>query len=429
MTPSQTRSQSTSSPLSERDVQVPPSLDLVEQLFLISAFLAPLSLFVTRSLTAYDVMIAVIAFLLVAGPRRLLMLPRGFTIAAYVFLLTALVSAFRATQPIEALLQTAQFAFIWFVQLPVILTVARSRRVVRSSVGLFIAGSLFTMAVAMGSQTVQGAGRVLVFYTDNPNRLGYPSAYLLPFVAYFLGEWWRSGRRLRALVVGIPTAYLMLWALAASASRGATAGAVAAITVYFLLRLRSGVGVTIFRLLLTCAFTGLSMVFLTRSGLFPFRLAERIARTFDSADRASLVQDRLRLGRAGWEAFQDSPFVGTGLDNFRYVSALYADGSSLQVPHNLWIQFLAQVGIIGTFAFLIFIGKWYIELLRFNRHTLDQSSHRFSWAFLASITSVLTIFMTTPILNDRHYWLLLGLGLTIAEKTHNRDHIDIGATE
>ena len=416
----------TASPLPQRAAQARPRLDLVEQLFLISAFLAPLSLFVTRSLTAYDVMVAVIAFLIIAGPRRLLMLPRGFTIAAYVFLLAALVSAFRATQPIEALLQTAQFAFIWFIQLPVILTVARSRRVVRSSLGLFITGSLLTMALAMGSQTVQGAGRVLVFYTDNPNRLGYPTAYLLPFVAYFLGEWWRSGRRLLALAVGIPSGYLMLWSLAASASRGATAGVIAAIAVYFLLRPRSGVGVTLLRLLLTCVFTGLTMVFLTRSGLFPFRLEERITRTFDSAERASLVQDRLRLSRAGWEAFQDSPFVGTGLDNFRYVSALWADGSTLQVPHNLWIQFLAQVGIIGTLAFLVFIGKWFLELLRLNRHTLDASSHRFSWAFLASITSILTIFMTIPILNDRHYWLLLGLGLAIAE-TRNRDHIDVGA--
>jgi O-antigen ligase len=404
----------------------PAPFDLPERLFVAASFLAPRNLFVLRSLTVFDIAVVVIAFLMVAGRRRLQPLPRAVAVSGWVFLLAALVSTFRATLPGEAFTQTAQFAFAWFVLLPVVLTLARSRRVLRWSLLMLVAGSFTTVALAMISPTAQGADRILLFFSDNPNRLGYPGAYLLPFVACFLGRWWRTGRRALALAVALPVVYLTLWALAASASRGATVGLIVAVTVYFVLRPHVGAGVSAARLLLTGIVTAAAVFLLTRSGLFPFTLGERISRTFDSAERASLIDDRARLASAGLRAFRDSPFVGTGLDNFRHLAPLYAEGTTLQAPHNLWIQFLAQVGIVGTIAFAWFVVWWFAALLTAHRRALDPRDRDLTWAFVASMAAVMTIFMTTPILNDRHYWLLLGLGIALvttpAKRTSRAAH-------
>jgi O-antigen ligase len=408
----------TTPPAAARVPSAERRLDLIERLFVVSGFVAPLSVFLVKSFTLYDVMVLVIAFLIVAGPRRLEPLPRPVAAAGLFFLLAALVSVFRASVPSEALTQTAQFAFIWFVQLPVVLTLARSRAVLRGTLLAFLAGAFGSVALAAIFQAAQGADRFLVFYSDNPNRLGYASAYLLPFVVFFVADWWRSGRRALALGVGVPLAYLMLWALAASASRGATLATVVAIAVYFVLRPQVGLGVSLARLLSAVAFTAVSVLVLTKSGLFPLTLEDRISRTFDVGERTSLINDRASLAKAGLRAFADSPLVGTGLDNFRYLAPLYADGTTLQAPHNLWIQFLAQIGLVGTAAFAYFVVRWFWTLLEAHRHTLNPRRRDLTWAFVASMAAVMAIFMTTPILNDRHYWLLFGLGLAMVTVPH-----------
>jgi hypothetical protein len=42
------------------------------------------------------------------------------------------------------------------------------------------------------------------------------------------------------------------------------------------------------------------------------------------------------------------------------------------------------------------------------------------WAFVASMASIMTILMTIPVMNQRHYWLLYGLGVALAmQRTSN----------
>ena len=96
-------------------------------LVVVGSLVAPLNLLIVRSLTVYDVLIG-IAFVLLLRDKALRRLPRGYLVAAYVFMLAATLSAFRATYSIEALTQILQYAFIFFVQLPVVISVVRTRR-------------------------------------------------------------------------------------------------------------------------------------------------------------------------------------------------------------------------------------------------------------------------------------------------------------
>jgi O-antigen ligase len=388
-------------------------LDLLDTVFLVSAAVAPLELRVVANLTVYDLLTLGLALLIVAGPRRLAPLPRVLLPAAVLFLAAAVLSSFRSVYPIQSLTQVAQFAFIFLIQIPVVMTMARDPRVLRLAIGMFLLGSLAGAVAAMVFTQVAGADRVLAFYSDNPNRLGYPTAYLAPVMLWFVQERWRSGRRASAIGIAAVSGYPMLWALTASASRGATVGLLVSLPLYLVFRHGFRVtGRTIAGLIVTTAVIGGLAYALFQTALFPVTLKERIEATF--AGEQSLINDRERLAEAAWRSFERSPFVGTGLDNFRYVAGVYEAASTDQAPHNLWLQFLAQVGLMGTVAFAYLTLGWFRAMIAAFTRAREDDRRELLWALVACATSIMAIFMTTPLMIHRLYYLLFGLGLALA---------------
>lgn len=388
-------------------------LDLVDLLFIASAFVAPLEIKLFASFTVYDLMIMVCAVLILTGPRRYRLLGAPFAQLTYVFLLASLVSTFRSTYPMESITQIVQFAFIFYVQLPVILTLVRSPFVLRASMLLFFGGALVGAGWAAIFQQVQGAGRTLVFYSDNPNRLGYPTAYLLPFALYYGLEQLRKRQLPLLLFVTLPVIYLLLWALAASGSRSATLGTVAGMLVFITFRngLRIDWRVPV-RLVVAMAIIGLIGFALYNSPYLPQTLRERVDRTL--AAESTLVDDRRRLADAGLMAFEASPLIGVGFDNMRYVTKEYVPAATEQVPHNIWIQYLSQTGIFGTLAFLGLMSLWFLSMVRGQQRLQEQSLRELMWALIASMMAIMTIYLFLPIMDQRQYWLLYGIGLAVA---------------
>jgi O-antigen ligase len=396
-------------------------IDLPEALFLLGAFVAPLNLLIVGAFSVYDVLVLATGFTLLVARRPIAPLPPGPAVAGYVFLVAATLSTFRATHPMQAVTQLLQFAFIFFVQLPVVLTMARSAPLLRWGLVLFGVGSLVGVAQAMVGGQLQGADRVLAFISDNPNRLGYLATYLLPFVLYLLTALWQRGRLLSAVVLGLALSYLLLWPLAASASRGATLGAIVALFTYMFLRPGLGPRRALLRLLTaTLLVTSAGWVVVNLEG-FPQTLRERIERTVQPEEQATLLAERQRLAVAGLRAFGESTLIGTGLDNFRHVAVRYDPLATSQAPHNMWIQSLAQVGLVGTLALLFILGWWFRRLYRACAATPPGDPHGdLVWAFVASMASIMTILMTIPVMNQRHYWLLYGLGAALlAQATGN----------
>jgi len=319
----------------------------------------------------------------------------------------------RASHPVEALTQILVFAFIFFIQLPVILTLTKSQYVLRMSLLLFFGGAMIGTLWAFVYHHVQGAGRVLTFYSHNPNRLGYPAAYLLPFVLYFLFDNWRRKRYLVSTLLALPVFYILIWALAASASRSSTVATVVGLLLF--LAFRKGFRLdfrTPLRVLSVAVVIGLVGYLLFQTSYFPATLRTRIERTLNMEE--TLVDDRRRLAIAGWLGFVESPLVGVGFENFRYVAKEYVPQATDQVPHNMWIQFLSQIGLFGTLAFLALIIGWFLMVFRAQRVTTDDSLRELLSAQIASMAAVMTIYMFIPIMDQRQYWLLYGLGLAVA---------------
>lgn len=388
--------------------------DLLDLVFLASALVAPLELYLVASFTLYDLLIAGLAFLIWAGPRRMRPLPKAYLPAVLIFLVSALVSTFRATLPDEALTQLAQFVFIFFVQIPVILTIARSPVLIRWSLILFAIGSFAVVVVSVATSAGTEADRVLTYYSENPNPLGYASAYVLPFAICFLVDLWRRGRRRASIVAAAVLVYLVVYSLAISASRGAALALLVALPLFLALRRSDRLDLALLaRLAVVICVVGAASYAFFQTPYFPPLLKGRIQGTI--AEEGSLTDDRERLASAGIRAFQSSPLVGTGLDNFRYVSTRYERAATPQAPHNIWIQFLAQIGLVGTAAFAFLILRWFAQVIRAWRRSAARSSrHQLLAAFIASMAAIMTIFLTTPIMVHRHYWLLFGLGIALA---------------
>jgi O-antigen ligase len=344
--------------------------DLLEILFLVTVFLAPMHLSVFRALTAYDISAAALAFLTLAGPTRMRWIPSSLRIAGLLLLLAGLFSAFRATYPLEAFNQVLQYGFSLFILLPVVLTLVRSRSTLRAALMMFILGYLVVVGVSALIQETRIAGRALPFFQEtNANALAVPTIFLMPFVLHFILDEWRSRRRGWVLLGGGAALYLMLWALTASGSRGST-------------------GATIISV-----------------GLF---LAWRYERGFSRRVLARIVVTFVALAALGGVLYW------TGFFHFRYVAQSYDDGAAFRDPPNLWIQFLAQAGLVAAAAVVFIFARWFMLMFQARSLARTRSDRELLMAFIAAMVGVTAHTMFSPVLVGRFYWLLYGLGMVAA---------------
>jgi O-antigen ligase len=296
-----------------------------------------------------------------------------------------------------------------------VLTVVTTRRLLNMSILMIAIGSLAGTAASMVMQQAQGADRLLTFYSDNPNRLSYPSAYLLPFVLHYATVLWDRGRRWAACLMAGGLLYLMIWALAASASRGGALATTVGLVTYVVFS--EGLRGSLRRALLTALAMCAVVVVLFNTTVFPITLRDRVDHTLqaDAEEQATLLADRERLADAAILSITDSPFIGVGLDNFRFVAQKYYPQATPQEPHNMWLGFMAETGVIGALAAAFLFITWFELLLRARAVSRDRELRRLAWASASSMMAVMTIFMTIPIMLHRHYWLLYGIGLCIVE--------------
>ncbi|GMV65057.1 MAG: hypothetical protein AMXMBFR75_08590 [Candidatus Hinthialibacteria bacterium] len=98
-----------------------------------------------------------------------------------------------------------------------------------------------------------------------------------------------------------------------------------------------------------------------------------------ASSRTILIGEGIRM-------FESSPMLGIGLDNFRFNQDYRKDGLYIveNYAHNLFVQILAETGIIGLCFFLLLM----IQVFRFARitwrHRTDTELDFFCYLFLVS---------------------------------------------
>jgi len=144
----------------------------------------------------------------------------------------------------------------------------------------------------------------------------------------------------------------------------------------------------------------------------------------DSMSTESLVQ-RSQLYSLSWEKFTESPVLGIGAKNFPYeVEDLFERGTD---AHNLVLQTMAEMGIIGLAAILLLYGAILREVYRQLKDTTGLRKKYLEAVLFASIILILFdgIF-NNPLYSLRIlaiFWLLIAFSFVNSQniRAQNQD--------
>lgn len=277
------------------------------------------------------------------------------------------------------LLKWAEFALLYVAATHILTTRAQLHWVIGALVAAGLAqvalgayqfwGRVGPPAFALADGFVRAHGTL-----RQPNPYAGYLGYLAPAAASLaiagLARWIERRER-RALVgglVGSAAAAALIVGIGLSWSRGGWLALVAALAVVGGLRNRRTALLALAVVIVLALIVGLAGV-----AWLPGPIAGRLqdlsdyfggpdpART-EINDANFAVLERLAHWRAGLDMFADRPWLGVGIGNYSVAYADYAPPhwyEPLGHAHNIFINFLAETGVIGGVAFLLFwLAAW-----------------------------------------------------------------------
>jgi putative inorganic carbon (hco3(-)) transporter len=308
--------------------------------------------------------------------RRIVFRRPPLTWSLLIFVWCAALSLTQATSWREGLpewFKWTEFATLYLVATQVL----NRRSATWTLVALFAAGALefalgaYQFAFQAGPEAFIIQGRFLRAYGtfSQPNPYAGYLGYLFPVAASLMVSAFDRWRRERkpihlalAAACGILAGALLL-GIVMSWSRGAWLGVVAGGFVVIALRGRRSATLAISAVLVL---TLLVAAFGTRwmpgiisariSDLGSFVTGPDPART-EITDANFAVLERLAHWQAGQQMFTDHPWLGVGIGNYGAVYANYAVAHwylPLGHAHNVYLNFLAEIGVVGFAAFMFF---------------------------------------------------------------------------
>ncbi|TMB37183.1 MAG: polymerase [Deltaproteobacteria bacterium] len=186
-------------------------------------------------------------------------------------------------------------------------------------------------------------GRWLGVLAD-PNHDAMALVAAVPLLLYLVTVGDRYWKRIVALA-GVP---VLLMGIIATHSRGGSLGLAAAVVVWALTSKRKLIAGT--------------LAVLAAAGVFLWAPASFWARneTIASYEEDLSVQDRLMAWQVAERIFKERPLLGVGESAFlaawtHYAPIEYGDGQRY-VAHNLQLEVLGDLGVVGLLGMLVFLG-------------------------------------------------------------------------
>ena len=243
-------------------------------------------------------------------------------------------------------------------------------------------------------------GRVVSTF-ENPNVLAEYLIMVLPLVlaVFLIAD--QPKKRLASVIAGgiIGGCLIYTW------SRGAWLGFLIGIVIFLLMYSRHTMTVMLFGCF--------GIPFL------PFVLPASITQRFLSIGNLgdSSTSYRVNIWRGVGRMIGDywQTGVGIGTDSFRRVYPLYALSGIESAPHshNLYLQILVEIGIVGLVVFLVLLFFWAQSCFTLHRKE-ERKEKLIPAAIFCGLLSVLAQGMTDYIWYNYRvflmFWLMLGLG-------------------
>jgi O-antigen ligase len=116
--------------------------------------------------------------------------------------------------------------------------------------------------------------------------------------------------------------------------------------------------------------------------------------------------------------FWDHPVFGVGPKNFGQTYAADYSGSGAWVAHSVYVQALAETGLVGTLSFLALLVMFLRLNARTRKHALASSPagrRSFEYCLALGLDLALVGYLTSgaflSVLFFPHIWILLGLSV------------------
>ncbi len=200
----------------------------------------------------------------------------------------------------------------------------------------------------------------------NANQLAWVIVSTIPFL-FYLG--WQRGLVLKLFSLAVAPVLLYVLFLTGSRS-GVLSLAVLVITMVLLGRSKIR-GIAIGGILVF----SLSVIIV---GQLSSELKERYLSTFDrSLVGGDTAQGRITGVEQGISTISRRPIFGHGLGSSREVSANFLGGRA-QLAHNLYVEVLQELGIVGFVLFMLYIKK-IVGALQQAKRTLADSADDQTW--------------------------------------------------
>jgi len=316
------------------------------------------------------------------------------------------VSAVWAESPAAAL----DAASRWILNLtmfPIVYAAVRQPRHVQWLFALFVFGALLSAGVGVATGTAD-TGR-LGGSGVNANGLG-ELLIVAVMLAGALGADPRASVPARA--VALVAAALAIGALLATVSRGATIGLLAALVLAPVL---IGPGRRAVAVVLVVLATALAASYLV--AVAPRGNAQRLT-TPDATGSG-----RTDIWKVGWRMVQANPVVGVGAGNYANstIHYLLKPGTLTRsdyivddpkAAHNVYLQALAELGVVGLGLFLAIVGFALLTLVRAAqafRSAGERTMELLSRGLLIALAGLLASAFFSTAIYSKQLWLLLAL--------------------
>jgi O-antigen ligase len=230
--------------------------------------------------------------------------------------------------------------------------------------GLWLSALAIWQAISGTNQFAQYAiaqGRVSSVYTT-PNALGL---YLGPLVALSLGFLFQLFKQKRIELNRFGLAWYLIICLLAfiaaiilSKSRGAALGIIVALLAFLLMVIYPLLSNYWQRLLRLVAVFAVVAYFLLN--FFVFVGINNLVTAYQPRSQDSIAA-RFCIWQATKNILEDRPITGIGLSGFPKVYPDYAtcEKENFQYPHNIFLNFWTEIGIVGLLSFLWVVYRYW----------------------------------------------------------------------
>lgn len=253
-----------------------------------------------------------------------------------------------------------------------------------------------------------------------------PNAYaqfLLVLAPLALDRLWHARRPLLRLLAGWAFVVCTL-SVIFTFSRGAFLGLIVVLLVMFVRRPPKPVTALVSLVILAFMLQFVPPQYKERMATLTVFLPFNNSDVIEEAQYEVSFRGRLSENLSGWLMFSEHPFVGVGFNNYKNNYQEYARRLGLdprleaRSAHSLYLQTVAEQGMLGLAWLLIFLGFLFGGLRRayhdFAAAGQPDLSHM-TWALGVGILSLLVtgIFLHTA--HPRYFWLLYGIALAVPQ--------------